>query len=106
MSATAHKSSLLTTTVRLPKRLYEEARGALEKGKAGASSLNDLLIKSLEEKLNQLRRESMNTKFAKRRKDAKYHRRSLAIAKKFASSDGETFRQAEKVEIQKSNKFN
>ncbi len=49
MSATAHKSSLLTTTVRLPKRLYEEARGALEKGKAGASSLNDLLIKSLEE---------------------------------------------------------
>jgi len=98
MSATAHKSSLLTTTVRLPKRLYEEARGALEKGKAGASSLNDLLIKSLEEKLKQLRRESIDTEFAEMRNDAQYHRESLAIAKEFASSDGETLRLVEKGE--------
>src|SRR5437016_9880291 len=92
------KSSLLTTTVRLPKRLYEEARSALEKGEADASSLNDLLVKSLEEKLKQLRRESIDAEFAEMRDDAQYHRESLAIAKEFASSDGETLRLAEKGE--------
>jgi hypothetical protein len=98
MSVTAPKSSLLTTTVRLPKRLYEEARSALEKGEADASSLNDLLIKSLEEKLKQLRRESIDAEFAEMRNDAQYHRESLAIAQEFASSDGETLRLAEKGE--------
>jgi len=45
-----------------------------------------------------LRRESIDAEFAEMRDDAQYHRESLAIAKEFASSDGETLRLAEKGE--------
>jgi hypothetical protein len=91
-----HKSSLQTTTVRLPKRLYEEARRALEKGVADASSLNDLLIKSLTEKLRQLRREQIDAEFAEMKHDVEYHQESDRVARQFASNDRETLGSPEK----------
>jgi hypothetical protein len=100
MPATARKAALQTTTVRLPRRLYEEARRALEKGETDANSLNDLLVQSLEERLQRVRREFIDREFAKMKTDAHYHRESAVIAKQFVSNDLETLRSANKDERQ------
>lgn len=100
MSASAHKTALQATTVRLPRRLYEEARRALEKGETDANSLNDLLVQSLEERLQRVRREFIDREFAKMKNDAQYEAESAVMAKQFASNDRETLRSAVKDERQ------
>ena len=89
-------ASLVTTTVRLPRQLYDEARQVVEKGKTEATSLNDLLVRSLGEKLRQLRREHVNAEFVGMSTDAQYQRESEVLAEEFASNDRTTFRSAEK----------
>jgi hypothetical protein len=96
MPAAARKSALQTTTVRLPKRLYDEARHALEKGETEAGSLNDLLVQSLEERLQRVRREGIDREFAQMKNDARYQRESATVAKQFASNDRDTWRAAGK----------
>ena len=86
------KPALQSTTVRLPRRLYEEARRALEKGQTDATSLNDLLVQSLEERLRKVRREFIDREFAKMKNDARYHRESTLMARQFATNDRETLR--------------
>jgi hypothetical protein len=96
MPISARKSALQTTTVRLPRRLYEEARRALEKGDTEASSLNDLLVQSLEERLKRVRRDFIDAEFTQMKNDTHYHRESAVMARQFASNDRETLRSAEK----------
>ena len=93
---TTHASKLQTTTVRIPKHLYEEARSAIENGAAEVRSLNDLLIDSLSQRLKQLRRERIDAEFAKMKNDAQYQRESEAITNQFSVSDWEALRSAEK----------
>ena len=52
------QADLQTTTVRLPRGLYEQARTAVRKPGV-ASSLNDFLIEAIEAKLHQLREQEM-----------------------------------------------
>ena len=96
MPAPAHKMKSQTTTVRLPRRLYEEALSVLEKGATAANSLNDLLVDSLSEKLEQLRREYIDAEFAEMRHDAQYARESIMLAGQFVSNDRDTLRFSEK----------
>jgi len=96
MPAAARKSALQTTTVRLPRRLYEEARHALENGETDAGSLNDLLVQSLEAWLQRARREWIDREFAQMKNDPQYQHESAAVARQFASNDRETLRSAEK----------
>lgn len=88
--------TLQTTTVRLPKRLYEEARRALEEGTADAASLNDLLVQSLEERLHRVRRELIDREFSEMKVDVQYQRESALLARQFASNDRDTLRSADK----------
>ena len=96
MSAPAHKTKPQTTTVRLPRRLYEEALSVLEKGATEANSLNDLLVDSLSEKLDQLRRDYIDAEFTEMRHDAQYARESSRLAQQFVSNDRDTFRLSER----------
>ncbi|HEU5452609.1 MAG TPA: hypothetical protein VFU76_11520 [Terriglobales bacterium] len=86
---------LQPTTVRLPRRLYDEARAAIQRGATEATSLNELLIDSLEEKLRQLRREKIDAEFAAMRNDHPYRKAATGLAEEFAASDGEAFRRGE-----------
>jgi hypothetical protein len=97
MPATASKSVMQITTVRLPRRLYEEARAVVEKRSTNASSLNELVIDSLNNRLDQLRRASIDAEFVGMKNDAQYHRESSEIAEQFSSNDGDTIRRAEKA---------
>lgn len=93
MPATACK----TTTVRLPRRLYEEARQAVEQGCTNASSFNDLLVEALHARLKQLRRAHIDAEFAQMRNDAQHSRESHVLAQQFATNDRDTLRSAEKA---------
>lgn len=95
MPAIAHKASLQTTTVRLPKRLYDAARKAVENGKTEATSFNELLVNSLDAALRQLKRAQIDAEFAEMRNDAQYRRESDNLAEQFAANDAETLRSAE-----------
>jgi hypothetical protein len=89
-------SILQTTPVRIPKRLYEEARSVVETGASEARSLNDLLVDSLSQKLKQLRRERIDAEFAGMKNDGESQRQAEAMADEFAYSDWEALRSAEK----------
>ena len=88
----AASRKIRTTTVRLPSRLYDEARIVVEKGATNARSLNDLLVTSLSEKLKHLRRERIDAEFAQMRHDTQYRRESEVIEQQFHSNDLETLK--------------
>lgn len=97
MPATAHKpKAQTTTTVRLPRGLYEQAQCVLKKGETDATSFNELVVDSLNEKLQQVKRRLIDEKFAEMRHDAAHHRESAVLAEHFASNDLETFRSSER----------
>ena len=92
MSPTADKSRLQTTTVRLPKNLYDEARSLVEGGQTESRSFNDLMVASLNDKLKQVRRACIDAEFAGMREDAAYQRESQTLAEQFETNDRETLR--------------
>ena len=96
MPATAQKPKSQTTTVRLPRGLYERAQSVLKQGETGASSLNELLVDSLTEKLEQVNRRHIDEQFSDMRYDSQYHQESGVLADQFASNDAETLHFSEK----------
>ena len=98
MPATGRKSSLQTTTVRLPRQLYEQARDVLGTGTTEATSLNELLVEALRQKLRELRRAQIDAGFAEMKNDAQYRRESDILEDEFATNDRETLRLPEKVD--------
>lgn len=96
MPASTRKSPLQTTTVRLPKGLYEEARRALAEGETDAASLNDLLVQSLEERLCRVQRKLIDREFAEMKNDVQYQREAALMAREFASNDRDTLQSADK----------
>lgn len=94
MPATANK--LQTTTVRLPRRLYEEARQAVEQGSTNAASLNELIVEALRNRLKQLRRAAIDAEFAEMRNDSKYRRESDLLSDQFATNDRDSLWSVEK----------
>jgi len=96
MPATASKSPLQTTTVRLPRGLYERAREVVKKGWTEASSLNELLVESLDNRLKELRRAQIDAEFEEMSRDAQHRRESDVLARQFASNDRDTLHSAEK----------
>ncbi|MGH9517474.1 MAG: hypothetical protein ACRD3P_17540 [Terriglobales bacterium] len=83
------QADLQTTTVRLPRGLYEQARTAVRKPGV-ASSLNDFLIEAIEDKLHQLREQEIDRAFAEMGSDEEYQREAIAVARSFEKSDWET----------------
>jgi hypothetical protein len=77
-----------TTTVRLPKRIYEQARAAVKESKV-ASSINDFLVEAVEERLRQLREKEIDDAFAGMAQDPDYQRDAVALARSFERSDWE-----------------
>ncbi|SRR6266498_5470046 len=83
-----------TTTIRLPKDLYEQARTAV-KDAGAASSINDFLVAAVEEKLQQLREQEIDAAFAEMAHDAEYQKSAIEMAKSFERSDWEAYQVSE-----------
>jgi metal-responsive CopG/Arc/MetJ family transcriptional regulator len=92
----AYKSKLQTTTVRLPKRLYEEARSVVQKGSTEARSLNDFIVAAIKTYLKIYERKQIDAAFAGMAKDVEYQQEAKLLAKEFAYSDREALRLGDK----------
>jgi Arc/MetJ-type ribon-helix-helix transcriptional regulator len=82
-----------TTTVRLPKKLYEQARTAVRDSGA-AASMNDFLVDAVQEKLRQLREEEIDRAFAEMGSDEEYQRDAVPLTRSIEKSDWEAYRTA------------
>lgn len=82
--------AIQTTTVRLPKELYEEARKAVNE--AGiAASLNEFLVDAVAEKLRQFRDRQIDAAFVGMASDELYRNEATALAGSFERSDWEAY---------------
>jgi len=97
MPIAAKKTGFQTTTIRLPKALYEEARLVVEGDKSSSRSLNELMVTALVEMLKQVRRNRIDDEFSAMRHDAAYERESQVLADEFKTSDRETLRPTRKA---------
>jgi hypothetical protein len=88
--AVPRRKQYQNTTVRLPKRVYELAKTAVEKSQA-ASSFNDFVIQAIEQKLHQLTEAEIDAAFAPMADDPDHQRDAVALAKGFELSDWEAF---------------
>ena len=92
LPATAGNRPLQSTTVRLPRGLYERAREVVEKGWTEAGSLNELLVESLDNRLKEVFRAKVDAEFEDMKNDAQYRRESDVLARQFATNDRDTLR--------------
>jgi Arc/MetJ-type ribon-helix-helix transcriptional regulator len=83
-----------TTTVRLPKDLYEQARTAV-RDTGVASSINDFLVAAVAEKLQLLREQEIDAAFAEMARDPEYQKSAIEMAKSFERSDWEAYQVSE-----------
>ena len=88
MSSTA-KNRYQNTTVRVPRRLYEQAKTALSRSRE--SSLNEFVVQAIEEKLRRLTEAEIDAAFAQMAQDPDYQRDAMTLAREFEKSDWEAF---------------
>jgi hypothetical protein len=81
-----------TTTVRLPRPVYDQAKCVVdaEKGVAGNSiSLNDLFVTAITAYLKMYKRRQIDAQFACMAEDADYQKEARLLAEEFEQSDWE-----------------
>ena|SRR5258707_13743559 len=86
--AQARKTEYQNTTVRLPRRVYERARTAVQNSQA-ASSFNEFVVQAIEQKLQQLTESEIDTAFEQMADDHEYQRQAIALTREFETSDWE-----------------
>jgi len=91
-----------TTTVRLPRPVYDQAKGVVDKerGSGGAGqtriSLNDFIVAAIKAYLKMYRRRQIDAAFACMAEDADYQKEAKLLAEEFEFSDWEALRLEEK----------
>jgi hypothetical protein len=89
-----------TTTVRLPRSVYDQAKCLVDKEKGGAGpvvSLNDLFVVAIKAYLKMHRRRQIDAAFAGMAEDTDYQKEAQLIAEEFDYSDWEALRLEEVV---------
>ncbi len=83
-----------STTVRLPRRMYEKTKIAIQRSDA-ASTFNEFVVLAIEEKLRKLTDSEIDAAFAGMASDPDYRRTAVGLAEEFERSDGEAWRATE-----------
>ena len=81
-----------TTTVRLPRPVYDQVKCVVdkEKGRIGTRiSLNDLIVTAITAYLKMYKRRSIDAAFASMAEDADYQKEANLLAEEFEHSDWE-----------------
>jgi hypothetical protein len=91
---TAARTQTRTTTVRLPARIYDQAKCVVEhqKGDTGKISLNDLIVTAITAYLKLYKRRQIDAAFAGMAEDADYQKEAKLLAEEFEASDWEALR--------------
>jgi hypothetical protein len=95
MNLTARKR-YQSTTLRLPRHVYEQARTVAVQSQA--SSFNEFVVQAIEEKVRRLSESEIDAAFGQMANDADYQRDSIALATEFEKSDWEALQPGTKHE--------
>jgi hypothetical protein len=96
---TTARTQTRTTTVRLPARIYDQAKCVVEhqkKGDARSLSLNDLIVSAITAYLKLYKRRQIDAAFAGIAEDADYQKEATLLAEEFEASDWEALRLEER----------
>lgn len=96
----ARPKKTFTTTVRLPRPVYEQAKSIVdkEKGVSGpVMSMNDLIVHAITAYLKMYKRREIDSMFAYMAEDVDYQKEASLLAEEFAQSDWEALRIGEDV---------
>jgi hypothetical protein len=96
MSVSVANSDKVRKTVRLPRRLYEEAERCLERKIVPAETFNDFLVAALLAYVKLLERKQVDAAFAVIAEDAEYQKDSRLIVEELSPGDWEAFASVEK----------
>ena len=85
-----------TTTVRLPARVYDQAKCVVNKEKGESRlSLNDLIVTAITAYLKMYQRRKIDAAYAGMSEDADYQKEAKLLAEEFEHSDWEALRLGE-----------
>jgi hypothetical protein len=100
MPADTARTKVKTTTVRLPAKIYEQAKSLVEHQAKGAAapylSLNDFIVTAVSAYLRLCKRKQIDAAFAGMAEDADYLKEAKLMAEEFEVSDWEALRLEEK----------
>ena len=83
-------------TVRLPRPLYEQAKGIVESRAAHVDSLNDLVIAAILSYLETIKRKQIDLAFRGMAEDTDFQKESQLIVSEFERSDWDALELGEK----------
>ena len=83
-----------TTTIRLPRFVYEQAKSVVSEEREGQTriSLNDLFVTAITAYLRMHKRRQIDAAFAGMAEDANYQKEANLLAEEFERSDWEALR--------------
>lgn len=84
------------TTVRVPKRLYDEAQTYVQKNATPAETINDFVIHAICAYVKLIKRKQIDAAFAGMAEDTDFHKEARLIGERFSQSDWEAFESAER----------
>jgi hypothetical protein len=87
--ALAARKQYQTTTVRLPQKVYEQAKTVVMQ--SDAASFNEFVVQAIQEKVRRLTEAEIDAAFGNMAFDPNYQREALALTGEFEKSDWEAF---------------
>ena len=95
MAVATARAETRTTTVRLPRPVYDQAKCVVDKEKGGTGStlsLNDFIVAAIKAYLKMIKRRQIDAAFAGMAEDADYQKEAKLLAEEFEHSDWEALR--------------
>ena len=96
----AARADTYTTTVRLPRRIYEQAKCVVDEEKRGTGpvvSMNEFIVHAVTAYLKMYKRRQIDAEFAAMAEDADYQKEASLLAEEFAQADWEALKKGEEA---------
>jgi len=93
-------SNRVRATVRLPRRLYNEAREFVDRDLVSAENVNDFFVAAICAYVKMLQRKQIDADFAKMAEDVDYQKEAKLLDEEFSASDWEAFEISEREPIE------
>jgi len=84
-----HSTKMHTTTVRIPGPIYTFAKEVVESGEAGATTLDDLVVWSLDDRLKKINEAIIDARLAHMAKDDTYEAAAVELYELYDASASE-----------------
>jgi hypothetical protein len=88
------------TTVRMPIKLYDEARKFVDRDLVQADNINDFFVAAISAYVKLLHRKQIDARFAKMAEDVDYQKEAKLIDEEFSPSDWEAFELTEREPVE------